>query len=313
MNMLALVVSLPTAHATVRMRTWRALKASGAAVLHDGVYLLPQRGPCRAVMEGVAREVVGSEGTAHLMAVEALDDTNFPALFDRSDDYAPLLREASLSVAAVTPDTAAEGLKAARKLRRQFTHLADIDFFPGEAQRQTQAALETLELACAHHLSPDEPSSVQGGVARLALEKFQKRTWATRRRPWVDRLASAWLIQRFIDPQARFQWLAAPEDCPAKAVGFDFDGATFTHVGNRVTFEVLMASFGLEPTAGLTRLGRLVHFLDAGGVQPPEAAGVEAVLAGLREALTDDDQLLAAAHAVFEGLLAGFAAAQETR
>lgn len=118
---------------------------------------------------------------------------------------------------------------------------------------------------------------------------------AERQRPWVDRLASAWLVRRFIDPQARIHWIASPQECPADALGFDFDGATFSHVGSRVTFEVLLASFGLEQPA-LARLGLLVHYLDVGGIEPAESAGVESILAGLREALCDDDQLLAAAH-----------------
>jgi hypothetical protein len=121
----------------------------------------------------------------------------------------------------------------------------------------------------------------------------------------VDRLASAWLIRRFIDPQARFLWLASPADCPKRAVGFDFDGATFTHVGARVTFETLLAAFDLE-TSSLQRLGMIVHALDAGGIRPPEAAGVERVLAGMREAIDDDDQLLQAAAGVFEGLYFAF-------
>jgi hypothetical protein len=129
--------------------------------------------------------------------------------------------------------------------------------------------------------------------------------WATRRRPWVDRLASAWLIRRFIDPQARFVWLKSPADCPKRAIGFDFDGATFTHSGAMVTFETLLASFGLRAPA-LLRLGVLVHGLDAGGVMPAEAAGVERVLSGMRDAIADDDQLLLAAAGVFEGLLVAF-------
>lgn len=97
----------------------------------------------------------------------------------------------------------------------------------------------------------------------------------------------------------------APTDCPKKALGFDFDGATFTHVGACVTFETLLGSFGLE-TAPLLRLGLLVHGLDVGGLQPPEAAGVERVLAGMREAITDDDLWLQTAAGVFEGLLIAF-------
>src|SRR5574337_918282 len=111
-----------------------------------------------------------------------------------------------------------------------------------------------------------------GTVPRLDPAAHRHRLWATRARPWVDRLASAWLIRRFIDPEARFLWLTRPEDCPPEALGFDFDGAAFTHVGARVSFETLLASFGLEAGA-LQRLGLLVHFLDVGGIQPPEAAG----------------------------------------
>src|SRR3546814_6533704 len=83
----------------------------------------------------------------------------------------------------------------------------------------------------------------------------------------VDRLACAWLIHRFIDSQARFLWLESPALCPADALGFDFDGATFTHIEARVSFEVLLASFGLDQP-GLRRIGALVHYLDVGGVQP---------------------------------------------
>ena len=121
----------------------------------------------------------------------------------------------------------------------------------------------------------------------------------------MDRLASAWLIRRYIDPQAELLWLATPADCPAEALGFDFDGATFTHVGARVTFEVLLASFGLE-TPALQRIGTLVHFLDVGGVQPLEAVGIESTLAGLRDTILDDDQLLVLAGSIFDGLLASF-------
>jgi hypothetical protein len=134
---------------------------------------------------------------------------------------------------------------------------------------------------------------------------YRGRTWATRQRPWADRLACAWLIRRHIDPQARFLWLNEPANCPPEALGFDFDGATFSHVGAKVSFEVLLESFDLEQPA-LKRLGALVHFLDAGGVEPPEAIGIERVLAGLLEAITDDDQLMLVASGVFEGLRVAF-------
>jgi hypothetical protein len=121
----------------------------------------------------------------------------------------------------------------------------------------------------------------------------------------VDRLASAWLIRRYIDREARFAWLKSPSECPSDAVGFDFDGAAFTHIGGKITFEVLLASFGLEAPA-LKRVGALVHYLDIGGVQPPEASGAERILSGLRAAESDDDKLLQAAIPVFDGLVMGF-------
>ncbi|WP_211443816.1 chromate resistance protein ChrB domain-containing protein [Collimonas humicola] len=298
-----LITSLPTENATIRMRAWRALKASGAAVLRDGVYLMPE--PCRDALEAVATDVLSGGGSAMVLRVEEPDGIDFVGLFDRSEGYAALLADAAKVREALTADTAPDALKQIRKLRKTFASVADIDFFPGEALRQTDAALQELALTAARMLAPDEPHAVDGTIPRLSAEQYRGRIWATRRRPWVDRLACAWLIRRFIDPQARLLWLASPSDCPADALGFDFDGATFSHVGGRVSFEVLLASFDLEHAA-LKRLGALVHYLDVGGVQPPESAGVESVLAGLRQAIADDDQLLATASNVFDGLLTAF-------
>lgn len=98
------------------------------------------------------------------------------------------------------------------------------------------------------------------------------------------------MIRRFIDPQAQIVWLNTPQDCPVNALGFDFDvDATFSHV-NRVTFENLQASFQIQ-IQGLGRIAALVHYLDVGDIQPVEAAGIQRVLAGLRETISDDDQL----------------------
>ncbi len=298
-----LISSLPTENATARMRAWRTLKASGAAVLRDGVYLLPERPACRATLTAVATDILASGGSALVLTVAEPAGTVFADLFDRSEDYAALLAEIAKSQAIL--NVGSEALKQARKLRKILTGLVDIDFFPGEAQRQAEAALQALELAANRALAPDEPHATDGALPRLDLAQYQGRTWATRQRPWVDRLASAWLIRRHIDPAARLLWLASPADCPADALGFDFDGAVFSHVGARVTFEVLLASFGLEQPA-LLRLGALVHFLDVGGVQPAEAGGIESVLAGLRASIADEDLLFAQACSVFDGLLASF-------
>ncbi|UCV09550.1 chromate resistance protein ChrB domain-containing protein [Dechloromonas denitrificans] len=302
---IALITSLPTENATARMRAWRTLKASGAAVLRDGVYLMADRDDCRSTLDTVAADIRATAGSALLVRLEEPPEANFVALFDRSADFANLLGDIAAAGEGLTPDTVSAVLKQARKLRKAFVSLAAIDFFPGAAQKQADEALRDLEQRAAWALSPDEPHAVNEAIPRLSIADYQERLWATRRRPWVDRLASAWLIRRCIDPKAQLLWLASPSDCPAAALGFDFDGATFTHVGARVTFQVLLASFGLE-TPAMQRFGALVHFLDVGGVQPPEASGIESALAGLRDTIADDDQLLALASIVFDGLLASF-------
>lgn len=308
---LSLVTTLPTENATVRQRAWRALKSSGAAVLRDGVYLMPERADCRTTLETVAADVRESGGTAWVMRMDPPDGLDLLDLFDRSSEHAHLLAEVTQAHAALKASNLTDTTKLARKLRKAFGALVEIDFFPAEAQRQTQAALHRLELALARTLSPDEPHNVHGDATDIAPRnpaEFSGCVWATRRRPWVDRLACAWLIRRFIDPQAQLMWLDSVADCPPHALGFDFDGATFSHTAGLVSFEVMVASFGLStsPLSPLARLGQLVHYLDAGGVQPLEAAGVEAVLAGLRLSLTDDDALLACASSVFDGLLTTF-------
>ena len=302
---IALVLTLPTENATARMRAWRTLKACGAAVLRDGVYLLPQRDATRTLLAGVADDVRAAGGAAHLLRVGAESDALFEALFDRSDDYALLLADITSAGATLDAGNALDVLKQTRKLAKTLASLTETDYFPAEARRQTVAALEDLQSRAHAALSPGEPQAVARQIPRLAVAAYQGRVWATRRRPWVDRLACAWLIRRHIDPQARFLWLAEPLDCPSEALGFDFDGAAFSHAGAKVTFEVLLAAFDLEQPA-LKRLGALVHFLDVGGIEPPEASGVERVMAGLREAIADDDQLMLVASGVFEGLRVAF-------
>ena len=304
-NWLALILGLPTANATERMRAWRALKASGAAVLRDGAYLLPDTDVCREALESVERDILSINGTAYTLPVVDPQGERFVELFDRSDDYSKLRAEIEKCRGQLNPENALATTKQIRKLRKTYDQLSNIDYFPGKSKQQINSALQELEAALSRALSADEPYSRDQLITALNRDDYQGRVWATRKRPWVDRLACAWLIRRFIDPQARILWLDSPTDCPADALGFDFDGATFSHVGNRVTFETLQASFELEEL-GLNRIAALVHYLDIGGIQPVEAAGIERLLAGLRETITHDDHLLAAASAIFDGLLAGF-------
>lgn len=309
MSWLTLILTLPTENATARMRAWRSVKASGAAVLRDGVYLLPEREDCRSTFETVAADVVANGGNAYVLRTEEPSGAQFSAFFDRTEEYGALQSDIYRVRDSLNTESLSAATKQIRKLRKTFVTIAETDFFPNQAQEQADAALGELEVAINRLLSPNEPQSVAAGIKRLSLADHQGKFWATRRRPWVDRLASAWLIRRYIDKDARFLWLASPSDCPADALGFDFDGATFSHVGNKVTYEVLLVSFGIEEPS-LLRIGALVHYLDVGGAQPPESIGVESVLAGLRDTIQDDDQLLTMACSVFDGLLVTYAKAQ---
>jgi hypothetical protein len=228
-------------------------------------------------------------------------------LFDRTEEYSKLRqtwKEANRTLASLPVQ---EVTRLQRRLQREYETVRAIDFFPGDAALEAEAAWSEFNQRVASVLSPDEPHASGGNVTRLDARKYQGRLWATRARLWVDRVASAWLIQRFIDRDARFRWLTRPTDCPKSALGFDFDGAAFTHVGDRVTFETLMASFGLEDDPALARVAAIVHVLDVGGEPVPEAKGLEAVLAGTRERLLDDDDaLLAEMAAVLDSLYAHF-------
>ena len=306
---LELVTSLPTENATERMRAWRALKATGAGVLRDGVYVLPERPDLQEVLAGLASEITEAGGSAHVLRVEPRDEAQadaLRALVDRTKEYAALMDEIGRARKSFTRRDPAAVRRQSRTLRRQFDAIAATDFFPGATKAHVEAALLEVEAAATEILSPGEPHGQRGPITRLDRGQFRRRVWATRKAPWVDRLACAWLIKRHIDPGASFIWLETPGDLPKDAVGFDFDGAPFTHIETRVTFEVLVKSFDLERDGALRRLGDLVHYLDVGGIPVADAAGVSTMLTGAKQQSRDDDQLLKHALALFDWLYAAY-------
>jgi hypothetical protein len=305
----ALVLSLPTRNSTLRMRLWRALRESGCGVLRDGVYVLPAGADAAGLarLESDIRANGGFALTAELKPRTAAHLSDMRKLFDRSAEYGGFVARAAATRSALERLGARRGQTAVRRLEKALQKLQQIDFFPGEAGVQAKRALEEIRSRYRALYAGGEPRFSKRGLRQADTRKFQKRVWATRKAPWVDRLASAWLIKKFIDREARFAWIARPSECPKGAVGFDFDGAEFTHVKNRVTFEVLMTAFALEGDASLASIGEVVHFLDVGGIPVADAKGLETMLRGIKEKAPNDDALLAEAMRVFDHLYSAYA------
>jgi len=306
MTLDTLVLSLPASNSTMRMRVWRALKDTGCGVLRDGVYVLPATAPGRPVLAKMESEIRAAGGfamTVELRLKTAGQRAEVRKLFDRTPEYGALVEEIDAAKAALPRFRPPKARRTVERLQRGLDRLARIDFFPGRAARQARQAMSDL----ARELSGGEPRASRKRLRSVEAARYQNRVWATRKDPWVDRLASAWLIKRFIDRGARFVWIERARDLPKKAIGFDFDGAEFTHVRDRVTFEALLASFRLEGDPALARIGAAVHFLDAGGIPVADAKGLDTVLRGSKEKARSDDALLAAAMRIFDLFYSAYA------
>ncbi|TCB38176.1 chromate resistance protein [Acinetobacter sp. ANC 4910] len=301
MNISLLISSLPTQNTTTRMRVWRSLKASGAATLRDGVYLLPIAH--REKFDPIAHDVISEQGTAYVFHAESASNLDLSTIFSRKEEYDALYKQLRALKDRLTKDEKKELLKQVRRLRKNSNALVEIDYYPDETQAQVLNELELLECSIARLGEVNEPQAIQTHIQLLDKTDYQNQIWATRKRPWIDRLASAWLIKTFIDSKPTFIWLETPDDCPEAALGFDFDGARFSHVNHWVTFEVLLHSFSLE-TPALKKIAEIVHYLDIGGIEPPEAMGIEKVMQGLRSQINNDDQLFALSNHIFDGLYA---------
>ncbi len=309
----SLLVVAQSASNAARMRVWREIKALGAAILRDGVYLLPASEATTTALAALADSVHDAGGQAYLMPVDAGDDQSlrWRELFDRAHDYSALIERAQKLVAQVRSGNVEALRKAARALDQETQAVAAIDYFAGPAREQAQQAVAQAHAAVERRADPTEPRTAKGRMRRIDPADYRKRVWATRAQLWIDRVACAWLILRFIDPAARFVWLKRVADKPKRAVGFDFDGAEFTHRDGRVSFEVMRSSFGRDDDGALLRMGTIVHALDMGGATVAEAAGVESLLAGLRRLHASDDDFLAAAAPAFDGWYAAFSTPSE--
>jgi hypothetical protein len=181
------------------------------------------------------------------------------------------------------------------KQRRELESIAALDFFPTQARNRAQAALVESETAV-HKLL----FSAQAQAALGPGENLRGRTWATRKPLWADRLACAWLIRRFVDPEATLKWMEKGEEPPAGAIGFGFEGAHFANSKSRITYEEMLARLNLAQNPALSRIGSIVRFLESGGSTVPEAAGVQTLLQGALRRSLSDLELLGEAEKTFD-------------
>jgi hypothetical protein len=297
---LAFIATLPVEDPTSRMRVLRTLESLGCAVLREGVFLLPNTAENRQSLVRLSEHVSRLNGSGHTLCVQALDEPQarqFRGYFDRSPRYEEFSKTMeSLKVGFGISDPGSIARLVAKK-RRDFEAISALDFFPSASRDKAARLLREAEEGVNALMFPDVPRLNK--VSSPAGE-YCRRTWATRKPLWADRLASAWLIRRFIDPEATFIWLDPNEGCPASMVGFGYEGATFSNTKSLVTFERILANFALDRNSTLARLGSLVHYLDAGGTPVAEAAGVETLLQGARRRSTSEDELFNEAEKTFD-------------
>jgi hypothetical protein len=303
--LLLLLVGLPPTPSSLRVRVWRRLRALGAVPLKRSAYLLPDDPERHEDFQWLAQEIQREGGDATLVRVHGIEnmtDGDVLRLFHepRNADYRQLAgRYRQLLQALDRKSQAAQARAHEELLRLQKDHqrIRDIDFFDAPGGAEVRRLEEVIAMRTRRPETPrrdDRPP--------LDLRTLRGRRWVTRPRPHIDRIASAWLIKRFIDPEAVFVF-AEPTEFPADAIAFDAPGAELSHEGEDCTFETLVRRARLRDRR-LARLAEIVHEADLRDGKYPheEARGIDVAIRGLLAASPDDHQVLAHGTALFEGL-----------
>ncbi len=300
---LLLIHQLPPKPAYLRVKIWRRLQGLGAVAIKNSVYALPAGEPAQEDFQWLLKEIVEGGGDGSICEarfVEGLSDAGVRGLFDaaRDADYDAIAGEArALADAKAGADEVAARVV---RLRRRLAEVAAIDFFGASGRETVEGLLSGIETRLREASGAAPPTGGDG------FDRSTGRTWVTRARVGIDRMASAWLIRRFIDPEARFKFVAASGYRPRRGeVRFDMFEAEYTHVGDRCTFEVLVERAGLGD-AGLRRIGEIVHDVDIkdGKFGRPETPGIAQVVAGIAARQASDETRLERAFALFDDLLA---------
>ena len=303
MPWLVLSYSLPAApRSSPRVTIWRRLKRLGVLPMPGGASVLPARDACVEAFQWLAQEIRQAEGEALIMRVaqfDGLSDAQLISRFQeaRGKDYAELEAQLATLEQAITaqsePGDYPQHHDALDRLRRRYADLARVDYFDCPDGARVAARLARIAQTLAGNLAP-------ASVPSATLTDYRNRRWVTRPRPHVDRLACAWLIRRFIDPDATIRYADVPEP---DEIAFDLPDVAFGHQGDHCSFETLLHAFGLNDP-GLRALAEIVHEVDLrdGRYVRPEIAGVDAILSGWRLANQPDSVLETQGIALFEGL-----------
>jgi hypothetical protein len=309
---LLLIHQIPPRPAYLRVKIGRHLQRIGAVAIKNSVYALPRDDETQEDLQWVLREVVKGGGDASIIEarfVEGLSDEQVVGLFQsaREADYREVAEEAR-QVAAALPKRGPppenrrnEVANQIARLRQRLSELEAIDFFGAPGREIAEGVVSGMEARMKPSVESNHPAR-----AALRRDEYRGRTWVTRAGIKVDRMASAWLIQKFIDPQARFKFVPAKGYPPQKGeLRFDMFEAEFTHEGDLCTFEVLVDRFGLDEPA-LRAIAEIVHDVDVKDAKygREEAPGVGQVVAGIAAAHATDEARLERGLALFEDLYA---------
>jgi hypothetical protein len=305
--LLLLLVGLPPTPSSLRVRVWRRLRSLGAVPLKRSAYLLPDTPERYEDFQWLAQEIQREGGEATLVRVHQIENVtpdDVRRLFHepRDADYRQLAvryRKALQGLEKKSAATSARRREELARLAKDHQRIRDIDFFdaPGGAE------VRRLEEAIALRTRRPETTRREERPT-IDLTTLRGRRWVTRPRPHIDRIASAWLIKRFIDPQAEFLF-APPDAFPKDAIPFDAPGVELSHQGEDCTFETLVKRARLRDRR-LGRLAEIVHEADLRDGKYPreEARGIDVAIRALLAASPDDHQVLAQGMTLCEGLYA---------
>jgi hypothetical protein len=313
-----LIHQIPPTPAYLRVKIGRHLQRVGAIAIKNSVYALPRNDETVEDLQWILREIVKGGGDASLVEarfIDGLDDAQVIALFHeaRETDYRDVAQQARSTARDLPRRGPPPGNRRAElsaqvvRLRHRLTEIGEVDFFGAPGREIAEGLVSGLE----ERMKPTTDESSRSAPPVPRPEELRKRTWVTRTGIKVDRMASAWLIRRFIDPEARFKFVPAKGYAPEKGeLRFDMFEAEYTHEGDLCTFEVLVQRFGLADPA-LRAVAEIVHDIDVKDAKfgRAEAAGVGQLVAGIAAAHPDDGERLSRGAALFDDLHAALGAA----